>query len=266
VTRDYSPRELDELLGAYALDAVDDDERQAIEAHLLTSPRARAEVAEHREVAALLAGTGSAAPPGVWERIADSLEEAPPKLRLTLAPDQAVTTDQPVPTARDTGVPRPVVKRWLVSVSAVAAAIILVLGVVVVRQGQQIGDVEDDLASAVDELESVDLEAAAGLASIDPANQTVDLEGESSEPVIAVLEPDGTGYLLAGDLQPLGEDQTYQLWGISGETPVSLGVLGNDPGVAAFRADAPFDALAISVEAAGGAVAPSTPQLTGAVS
>jgi anti-sigma factor RsiW len=54
--------ELDELLGAYALDAVSDEERQAIEEYLLVDPRARQEVAEHREVATLLAWTGTAAP------------------------------------------------------------------------------------------------------------------------------------------------------------------------------------------------------------
>ena len=35
---------IDELLGAYALDAVDDDERRQVEEYLRTNPRARAEV------------------------------------------------------------------------------------------------------------------------------------------------------------------------------------------------------------------------------
>ena len=37
-----------DLLGAYALDAVDPTERDEIERHLATCPRCRAEVAEHR--------------------------------------------------------------------------------------------------------------------------------------------------------------------------------------------------------------------------
>ena len=57
--------DIEELLGAYALDAVDPDERRQVEAFLQTSPRARAEVDQHREVAALFAfGGGEEAPAG----------------------------------------------------------------------------------------------------------------------------------------------------------------------------------------------------------
>ena len=57
--------EYSELLGAYALDAVDPDERDRIELHLTECPRCRAEVADHREVAAFLAQPGGSAPDGV---------------------------------------------------------------------------------------------------------------------------------------------------------------------------------------------------------
>ena len=40
-----------ELLGAYALDAVDGDERAEVERWLATNPELRAEVEQHREVA-----------------------------------------------------------------------------------------------------------------------------------------------------------------------------------------------------------------------
>ena len=80
-----SDGELDELLGAYALDAVDEDERRAVEAYLVVNPRARAEVAEHREVASLLAWSGAAAPDGLWDRIAANLDEPAPTPRGELA-------------------------------------------------------------------------------------------------------------------------------------------------------------------------------------
>jgi anti-sigma-K factor RskA len=262
---EYTERELEELLGAYALDAVDADEREAVEAFLATSPRARAEVAEHREIAALLAGTGAPAPDELWERIAGSLEEAPPQLRLALAPPADARSHGDEPTRAATG-RRMVARRWMVSVTAVAAAIILVLGLVVLQQENRLGDVEDDLETALGDLENVDITAAAGLAATDPANATISLEGEDDAPVIAVLEPSGDGFLIAGDLEPLPADRTYQLWGLVGETPVSLGVLGNDPGTVAFRADADnIDALAISEEATGGAVTPSAPQFVGEI-
>ena len=66
--------EIQELLGAFALDAVDGDEAEAIELHLRECPRCRAEVTEQREVAALLAHTGATAPEGVWVRILEELE------------------------------------------------------------------------------------------------------------------------------------------------------------------------------------------------
>src|SRR5512133_3901972 len=71
--------DIEELLGAYAMDAVDPDERSQVEDDLETSPRSRAEVDQHREVAALLAFGGAEAPGGVWDRIAASLEERAPE-------------------------------------------------------------------------------------------------------------------------------------------------------------------------------------------
>src|SRR3954469_11979402 len=71
--------EMQELLGAYALDATDADETAVIDAHLASCPWCREELRQHREVAAVLAGGAEVAPPAVWSRIAEKLEgdEAP---------------------------------------------------------------------------------------------------------------------------------------------------------------------------------------------
>ena len=74
--------ELQELLGAYALDAVDGDEYDAVELHLRECPRCRAELADHREVAALIGHGGAAAPEGVWDRIVAAIEPVAPPMRL----------------------------------------------------------------------------------------------------------------------------------------------------------------------------------------
>src|SRR5688500_178006 len=66
--------EIRELLGAFALDATSDEERLEIEAHLSSCPRCRAEVADHRETASMLAAVGAPAPEGVWEGIASALD------------------------------------------------------------------------------------------------------------------------------------------------------------------------------------------------
>ena len=55
--RDLTPDELDELLAAYALDAVDDDERAQVDAWIARTPRARRDVDELRETASMLTST-----------------------------------------------------------------------------------------------------------------------------------------------------------------------------------------------------------------
>ena len=81
--------EIEELIGAYALDAVEPDERAAIEAHLAECPRCRAELAEHLEAASYLSYTGAPAPERLWGRIAAALEEPPPAMRLEVVQDRA---------------------------------------------------------------------------------------------------------------------------------------------------------------------------------
>ncbi len=55
--------EVAQLLGAFALDAVDGDEAGAIREHLVECPRCASEVAEHWEVTGLIANAGVDAPP-----------------------------------------------------------------------------------------------------------------------------------------------------------------------------------------------------------
>ncbi len=68
--RELTPAELRELLSVYALDAVDDVEREEVERYLDRSPEARAELAELREVASLLVQPDRDAPPTLWEPVA----------------------------------------------------------------------------------------------------------------------------------------------------------------------------------------------------
>ena len=50
--------------------------------------------------------------------------------------------------------------------------------------------------------------------------------------------PTGTGFLSASGLPELPETETYQLWGVYGdEDVISLGVLGNRPGIEPFTAE-----------------------------
>src|SRR5271157_3794237 len=87
--RVMSHNEASELLGVYALDAVDGEELTELEAHLVTCPRCRAELDGLREVAAAIGNTVEPLPEGLWSSIASRLPErhdedaeAPPMPRL----------------------------------------------------------------------------------------------------------------------------------------------------------------------------------------
>jgi anti-sigma factor RsiW len=122
--------EIEEMLGVYALDAVDQDEAEQIELHLRDCPRCADEVASHREVAASMAHEGAHAPEGVWDRIAGSLEEPPPQLDMA-----RVTALGP----RRRSLPLGPVAAFAAS----AAVLIAALGVQVVRQEQRIDRLPD---------------------------------------------------------------------------------------------------------------------------
>jgi hypothetical protein len=230
----YSHQDIEELLGAFALDAVDDDERDLVEAHLAGCPRCRAEVERHRETAALLAQGGERAPEGVWHRIAEALDEAPPALDLA-------------PVAR-----RTIPLRVAAATMAVAAAVALFVGVTVGRHDNHRLDRIDRLAQAIQE---ANVNSAAFAALSDPAAEQVKLasaDGKASAEVVRL--PDGTGYLVPGTLAPLPAGRVYQLWAVRADAKISLGA---NPGVSAFRMTGPVSAYAVTDEAAGGVAASS---------
>lgn len=227
--------EIAELLGAYALDAVDDAERAEIESHLSVCARCRAEVEEHREVATLLAFRGGPAPDGVWQRIAGALDEAPPKLRLA--------TVDATPRARPS-------RRWLRSVAtiaaaAAAAAIVVFLGVQA-RDGDQLAEIEEALRDPLAQAFEAALAA--------PDSQLFELRSADGQLAVPVaVTGDGTGYMRATGLPELDPGRTYQLWGAAGDELVSLGVLGARPDTVSFPAG-PYAGFAITEEAAPGVV------------
>jgi len=237
------PDDIEELLGAYALDAVDDDERRMVDAYLATNPRARAEVDQHREVATLLAFGGTDAPAGLWDRIVSSLDE--------------LETEAPAPgpeLAKVLPARRPERRRWWLGAVAAAALIAVVaLSIALVRKD----DGAQSLASAYTE------------AKADPANKTVLLTTNGTTRATAVIEPSGRAFLDSSSLPALADDRTYQLWGVvEGESaPVSLGVLGPNPQLTMFGVGGPLQALAITEEKAGGVVqTQQTPRIVGMVS
>jgi len=234
VERELTHDEAAELLAAYALDAVENDEREALEHHLRDCPRCRAEVADHRMVASFLASGGGRAPDGLWDRIAGSLDEAPPELRL--AP---VVT---FPSRRSLSL------RVGAAVAAVAAGVIALLGV-------EVGHLNDRLDQVAQRRRpGTDLLAAATSALADPDARRAALRSPDGRlSAEAAVLPDGAGFLVVHRLPALPVDRTYQLWALAGGQRISAGVLGPQPQVIAFRYSGPdVSGLAVTAEHAGG--------------
>lgn len=243
MTAMLSHQEIEALLGAFALDAVDADESAIVEDHLRDCPRCAAEVEQHREVAAHLAFAGFTAPSGLWSRIAAELEPAEPE------PDLAR-----IYPFRGRTAPPPWLVRGIVSAAAVIALVVGVLGWQV--HGQQ-GRVKNLSAALV---RADGLNQAVRDATLDPRSSKFTLTSvDGKVHVDAVMQPDGTGYLVShGSLAQLPAGKTYQLWGVVSGQRVSLGLLGGRPDVVAFKAaGVKMSALAITTEAAGGAVQPT---------
>jgi len=228
--------DLHELVGAYALDALDADEAREFEAHLDDCPRCRAELRDHRDTATYLAHVGAPAPDGVWERIASQLDETPPDMARVL------------PMLR----PR-AAQRW---VWAAAAAAVIGLAAGALAQHQVAGS------------NTPSLQALAARAVRAPGAQRARLiTADGSVAGDAVVTADGQGYLQHLALRTLDGEHAYQLWGVTAlGQPVSLGILGGHPTTASFSARLAIAKLAITVEQAQGAAAPTvSPVVSGAL-
>jgi anti-sigma-K factor RskA len=228
--------ELDELLGAYALDAVDADDRRRIEDYLAVNPRAASEVQAHREVATMLAFTGMDAPDELWGRITDEIGDQAPPPGPALA---SVMSLDEHPRRRRLASAAP----WVMTAAAVLALVFVA-----------VGQVDDD---APDE----PLAGAVETARADRDSLVTSLVADGSEvSAEAVIDQDGHGYVLARDLPTLSDEQTYQLWGVveNGDV-ISLGIFGPNPEIETFTVDAPVTALAITIEQSPGVISDGNP-------
>jgi anti-sigma factor RsiW len=270
-------REIEELLGAYALDAVDPDTAAQIELHLETCVRCSTEVAHHHEVAGLLANAGGESPPEVWDGIAARLEgSVPPSwerlaARLETGGDRSVEEVYPDVPASPGGGPdgpgagveggagsgrrRPWVTAGAVTLAVAAAVVAVVFGVRVNHLDHQVNALTSPAG----------LKAAEQAAIEAPSSREVELTAPPGTgppaSVMIVLTASGTGFVQANRLPALPADRTYQLWGVVGGRTISLGLLGSDPSVVPFSVagDQPIHAFAITDEQGGGVVQSSQP-------
>jgi len=265
-----TPDDPRDLLGAWALDAVDDTERREVERLLEADPDARAEA--DRLVAAAghlgdAATQDERAPAGLLDSIMGQLDGprtgrngAPPTPTLPTSPTAPgagpgavppATADPASTVAGLTELERRRARRsrgsrapWLLSAAAVVVLVVVGAVVVAVRDG----------GSSDPTLEEVAAEAAG-----QPGSRSADLVTEDR--IVAaqvVVDTEGHGYVTVHDMPATDDAHTYQLWSVDGGTPISLGLFDGSSPIAVVGVDAGVTQLAVTLEPAGGSADPTT--------
>ena len=187
-----------DLTAAYALDALDADERAAYESHLAECEACRAELASFGDVATALAvgAVGPAPRPGLREEI----------LRAAREEGHAVVPIEVAAERRR--------RNWTPVLGAVAA----VAAVVAVAVGIWAGGISDELDSTREALER-ERQAAAVLA--DPTARSVAVSGAEGRLVVTDA---GRAVLVLDGLDDAPSGKTYEVWVIEGDTPAPAGL------------------------------------------
>jgi anti-sigma-K factor RskA len=230
--------DLHKLTGAYAVDALDDLERARCEQHLAGCEDCRAEVAELRETASLLADSVAVTPP---ESLRDSvlagisqIRPMPPEV-----PVQAPTTIASAHARRR----RPVWTTFLV-----AAALIVVAGVGVASWRPWATDEVPQLTAAEQVLRAPDAEEV-----------FVDL-GEAGRATVVRSKAEDRAVIRTEDMVSAPDGKAYELWFISGDEFTSAGLMPDAPDqtVVLDGSAAEAAAVGITVEPAEGSEQPTS--------
>lgn len=216
------------LSGAYAANAVDDIERAQFERHLAGCDDCRLEVGSLREAAALLAEVvAQPAPPALRAQVLSKIEMVRPLPPLS-AGAQARGRARRIPT-----------------MIAAAAALVVIGGV-----GTTVWHPWEQPTS---DLTAAQLENAA-----DAQVMTQKLAGGGAI-TLTRSQSLNSAYVAMRSMPRLQSDQTYQLWSIHDGVPVSAGLANGDASKVLLEGDtATAQAIAITIEPAGGVETPST--------
>jgi anti-sigma-K factor RskA len=244
--------QVSQLLGPFVLHAVSAEQSEQVETHLLHCPRCQAEHDALQEVACAL-GTLIAPPPkGLWTKISENLpsfhDEGTPE--LPIEPTHQFHKGHGPRRRRQRG------NGWMTTAAtAGAAAVAAVLGVIFVHAGEGVSGPQDQVVSSTSAIVTA-LEA--------PGHRVVNLDDAAHRRLAQFVVVDGRGYLVSSFLPSLKDGETYQLWGIIGDQPISLGLLGRSPSQSTFTlvgAPSSSEQLGLTVEPTGGSVVPTAPML-----
>jgi anti-sigma-K factor RskA len=292
-----APVDPDELLAAYALDAVTDEERAIVERRLAESPEARAEVDAYRRAAVHLADDAppAAPPPSLKASILDRLDDAPQVAASPRAGDAAPTADAAAPAPHEpASVPAPVESLLpppATPLAPVGPAPVATPAEAMAPAGagpaelaarrrwfQRPGAILASAAAAVlliaGAVVGLNWTGVAGwgaqrdvqaIASADDAQTTTVETTVGGEVTVVWSEELGRSAILAEGLPAVGDDETYELWYIdtSGEelAATPAGLFDPEGGAAYVVLDGEFEPgllIGITVEPAGGSDAPTT--------
>lgn len=235
-------RDHHDLVGAYATDAVDADERSQIEAHLASCVDCRAELAAYREVLAALATRAVAPPPGLEDAVVSAVRRSSPGP----ATGRPLTSPPTEHRHRRRG-RRPV----MVLAAAAAAAGVFTVGGVVGRATAP----EPTTSASNSGMDAVLAVAAADDAAFLPAN----VMGTSVR--LVVSDEMGKAALLAADMPTPAKGECYQVWRVAPDgTKTSAGLFIPDAdGRVAVMLDASenVQSFVITTEPPGGSSKPT---------
>lgn len=220
--------EIHTLSGAYALNALSNEEAEHFCAHLDQCPACRTEVVELREAAARLGAAEPMDPPqALRARVLETVDHTPQQPPKVTALDAV---------RRRRGLPR---------LATAAAAVALVVGGAI-GVGQLGNDSEPVLA--------------AGASEVFSASDARTAEVKTDRGVVKVATSPGRNEMAvdARGLQALDSEHDYQVWSIVGGRPVPVLVLGDQDTGASMEMPAPGTTVAITVEPAGGSEAPTS--------
>jgi anti-sigma-K factor RskA len=252
-----APDDVRSLLGAYAVNAVDADERAAVEALVAADPEAATELASLLAVAATLGDAVASDPPPALRAAVLAEVAATTQVGPLSGPRHAATaaeaTDTP-PTARETAASSNVTDlasrrrarpRWLAIAAAVAigAAVPTALAVQQARRADQVEQQQQALADLL----------------TDPSAVVVHGTMPGGGKATAIMT-DSQALISASDMPDPGEGHVYQLWVLDDGKAASAGILADSGGSARALTDAfsSGDSLAVTVEPTGGSDQPTT--------
>lgn len=261
---------LAELLPAYSIGATDAEETALVEKLLEVCPEAAAELESYSSLAQAMNYTAPRVQPpaGLHDKLMAAASSAKPAAR---AMPSVSTPSIPAPARAEAPRPRILsLNRYLAGAAAVAAALLIISNLYWVNQVSSLQQQQRDTIALMRSQQ--DALASLGTGSSDRVQLVSTSEGQADTVLATMLwsAQTSTALLISENLPALSADRAYQLWGIQGETPVSVGVFQVDEqgvGILVFNAEqsiSSYDLVAITDEPAGGSEQPTTTPLAAA--